>query len=165
MLYGTDSTMEKTVTADLGSQDNNDGGANRSILVATTILHPMVQDLAYAASNKAQNRVLKQAAALKRDADTKFRWVWRQDSWLGGVLLLVAWDYLALIMGHVILGVGIGIASLTTPVYIARVALPPMWGRSVTMGSKGSIQDLRETKEEGLKELQEISGSVPQPPQ
>jgi hypothetical protein len=37
------------------------------------ILHPMVQDLALSASNKAQNRVLKQAAALKRDADPKFR--------------------------------------------------------------------------------------------
>ncbi len=38
-----------------------------------TILHPMVQDLAYSASNKAQKRVLKQAAAMKRDADTEFR--------------------------------------------------------------------------------------------
>jgi hypothetical protein len=69
--------MEKTVTADLGSQDrsqdSSDGGSNRSSLVATTILHPMVQNLAFAASNKAQKRVLKHAAALKRDADTKFR--------------------------------------------------------------------------------------------
>jgi hypothetical protein len=73
MLYGTDSTKEKTVTADLGSQDSNHGGANGSSLIATTILRPMVRDLAFAASNKAQNRVLKQVAALKRDADTKFR--------------------------------------------------------------------------------------------
>jgi hypothetical protein len=33
------------------------------------------------------------------------------------------------------------------------------------LGSKGSIQDLQEMAEEGLKELQEISGSVPQPQQ
>ena len=58
---------------DLESQNSNNGGANGSSLVATTILHPMVRDLAFSASNKAQNRVLKQAAALKRDADTEFR--------------------------------------------------------------------------------------------
>jgi hypothetical protein len=33
----------------------------------------MVQALAFSASNKAQNRVLKQVAALKRDAGTEFR--------------------------------------------------------------------------------------------
>jgi hypothetical protein len=36
-------------------------------------MHPMVQDLAFSASDKAQKRILKQAAALKRDADTEFR--------------------------------------------------------------------------------------------
>jgi hypothetical protein len=61
------------VTGDAESQDSNNWGANGSNLVATTILHPIVQDLAFAALNKAQNRVLKQAAALKRNADTKFR--------------------------------------------------------------------------------------------
>jgi hypothetical protein len=65
--------MDKMVTGDLLSQDSNGGGANGPSLVATTIVHPMVPDLAFSASNKAQNRVLKQAAALKRDADTKFR--------------------------------------------------------------------------------------------
>jgi hypothetical protein len=73
VLDGTDSTMDKMVTGDLESQDNNDGGANGSNLVATTILHPMVSDLAFLAWNKAQNRVSKQAAALKRNADTEFR--------------------------------------------------------------------------------------------
>ncbi len=47
---------------------------------------------------------------------------------VGSLLLLVAWDYLALIVSRVILRVGIGIASLTTPVYIAEVALPRMRG-------------------------------------
>jgi hypothetical protein len=61
------------VTGDLESQDSNDGGANGSSLVATTILHPMVRDLAFSALNKAENCVLKQATALKRDADTEFR--------------------------------------------------------------------------------------------
>jgi hypothetical protein len=65
--------MDKMVTGDLESKDSNDGGANGSSLLATTILHPMVQDLAFLTSNKAQNCVLKQAAALKRDADTEFR--------------------------------------------------------------------------------------------
>jgi hypothetical protein len=66
--------MDKMVTGDLESPNSNDRGANGSTLAATTILHAMVRDLAFAASNKAQNRVLKQAAALKGDAaDTEFR--------------------------------------------------------------------------------------------
>jgi hypothetical protein len=65
--------MEEMVTGDLESQNSNDGGANGSNLIATTILYPMVRGLAFSASNKAQKRVLKQAAALKRGADTEFR--------------------------------------------------------------------------------------------
>jgi hypothetical protein len=65
--------MDKMVTAGLESQETNDGGANGSRLIDTTIMHPMVQDLAFSASDKAQKRVLKQAAALKRDAATEFR--------------------------------------------------------------------------------------------
>jgi hypothetical protein len=53
--------MDKMATEDLESQNINDGGANGSSLIATTILHPMVQDLAFLASNKAQYRVLKQS--------------------------------------------------------------------------------------------------------
>jgi hypothetical protein len=55
--------MDKMVTGDFESQNSDDGGANGSRLVATTILHPMVRDLAFLASNKAQQRVFKQAAA------------------------------------------------------------------------------------------------------
>jgi hypothetical protein len=65
--------MDKMAWEDLESQNSNDGGANGSTLIATTILHPMVRDLAFSASNKAQNRVLKQAAALKGGPDTEFR--------------------------------------------------------------------------------------------
>jgi hypothetical protein len=39
--------MDKMATEDLESQNTNDGGANGSNLVATTILHPMVRDLAF----------------------------------------------------------------------------------------------------------------------
>jgi hypothetical protein len=53
VIDGTDSTMVKMVTGDLESKDSNDGSANGSTLLATTILHPMVQDLAFSASNKA----------------------------------------------------------------------------------------------------------------
>jgi hypothetical protein len=62
--------MEKTVTADLESQNSNDGGGNGSSLLATTILHPMVQNLAFAATNKAHHRVLKQAAAFNATIHT-----------------------------------------------------------------------------------------------
>jgi hypothetical protein len=62
--------MDKMVTGDLESQDTNDGGANGSSLVATTILHPMVRDLAFSASKKAKNRVLKQVAGLNATIHT-----------------------------------------------------------------------------------------------
>jgi hypothetical protein len=62
--------MDKMVTGDLESQDSNNGGDNGSTLVATTILHPMVRTLAFSASNKAQNRVLKQAAAFNSTIHT-----------------------------------------------------------------------------------------------
>ena len=45
--------MDKMATEDLESQNTNDKGANGSSLVATTIMHPMVRDLAFSASNKA----------------------------------------------------------------------------------------------------------------
>jgi hypothetical protein len=62
--------MDKMVTGDLESQNSNDGGANGSSLIATTILHSMVQDLAFSASNKAQKRVFKQAAAFNTTIHT-----------------------------------------------------------------------------------------------
>jgi hypothetical protein len=62
--------MGKMVTADLESQNSKDGGANCSSLIATTILHPMVRDLAFWASNKAQKRVFKQAAAFNATIHT-----------------------------------------------------------------------------------------------
>jgi hypothetical protein len=48
------------VRGDFESKTSNDGGTNGSSLVAMTIVHLMVRDLAYSASNKAQNRFFKQ---------------------------------------------------------------------------------------------------------
>jgi MFS family permease len=54
---------------------------------------------------------------------------------VGSIVLMLAMDYVTLVIGRVILGLGIGIASLTTPVYIAEVALPSMRGQLVTINT------------------------------
>ncbi|CAJ1953941.1 unnamed protein product [Cylindrotheca closterium] len=54
---------------------------------------------------------------------------------LGSLILFVAWDYSILVLGRIILGIGIGVASLTTPIYIAEVALPEMRGQLVTINT------------------------------
>lgn len=54
---------------------------------------------------------------------------------LGSVLLFAAMNYPSLVLGRIVVGVGIGIASLTTPIYIAEVALPQMRGRLVTVNA------------------------------
>jgi SP family myo-inositol transporter-like MFS transporter 13 len=54
---------------------------------------------------------------------------------LGSLVLMCAMDYASLVVGRIILGVGIGVASLTTPVYIAEVALPEMRGQLVTINT------------------------------
>jgi MFS transporter, SP family, solute carrier family 2 (myo-inositol transporter), member 13 len=51
---------------------------------------------------------------------------------LGSLILLCAWDYSTLVLGRIVVGIGIGVASLTTPIYIAEVALPRMRGQLVT---------------------------------
>lgn len=53
----------------------------------------------------------------------------------GSVMLMLAWNYTLLVMGRIVVGVGIGIASLTTPVYIAEVAMPGMRGQLVTVNA------------------------------
>lgn len=52
---------------------------------------------------------------------------------IGSLLLMVAWSYEVLVLGRVIVGIGIGLASLTVPVYIAEVAVPSMRGKLVTI--------------------------------
>ncbi|KAL3905909.1 MAG: hypothetical protein SGILL_009487, partial [Bacillariaceae sp.] len=54
---------------------------------------------------------------------------------LGSVMLMFAMSYWNLVLGRIVLGLGIGVASLTTPVYIAEVALPSMRGQLVTINT------------------------------
>ena len=53
----------------------------------------------------------------------------------GSMVLLVCWDYPSLVFGRIIVGLGIGIASLTTPIYISEMALPRMRGQLVTVNA------------------------------
>jgi MFS family permease len=53
----------------------------------------------------------------------------------GSLILLAAWNYPSLVLGRVVVGIGIGVASLTTPIYIAEVALPRMRGQLVTINA------------------------------
>jgi MFS family permease len=50
----------------------------------------------------------------------------------GSLLLFISWNYSSLLIGRIIVGFGIGIASLTTPIYIAEVATPALRGKLVT---------------------------------
>ena len=52
---------------------------------------------------------------------------------VGAMLMGTAWDYHSLVLGRIIIGGGIGLASLTTPIYIAEVAAPTMRGTLVTI--------------------------------
>ena len=54
---------------------------------------------------------------------------------LGSILLAYAWDYRTVVLGRLVVGAGIGVASLTTPIYIAEVAVPSMRGRLVTVNA------------------------------
>lgn len=53
----------------------------------------------------------------------------------GSIILAFSWNYQTLVFGRIIVGVGIGIASLTTPMYIAEVAVPHMRGKLVTINA------------------------------
>lgn len=54
---------------------------------------------------------------------------------LGSFLLGIAWDYNVLVLGRVVVGVGIGITSLTTPIYLAEVAMSEQRGQLVTINA------------------------------
>lgn len=54
---------------------------------------------------------------------------------VGSLFLGGAGSYGMLVVGRGLVGVGIGIASVTTPVYLAEVALPSMRGRLVTINA------------------------------
>eukprot|EP00978_Attheya_sp_CCMP212_P030629 scaffold113397_cov62-Attheya_sp.AAC.2 len=54
---------------------------------------------------------------------------------IGSLLLGTAWSYESLVLGRIIVGIGIGLASLTTPIYIAELAQPQMRGTLVTVNA------------------------------
>lgn len=54
---------------------------------------------------------------------------------VGAVLLAAAPSYRALVLGRLIVGLGIGLASLATPVYIAEAAPSHVRGRLVTLNT------------------------------
>ncbi|KAK2842679.1 hypothetical protein Q5P01_012879 [Channa striata] len=54
---------------------------------------------------------------------------------VGGITLSVAPDKVVLLVGRIIVGLGIGIASMTVPVYIAEVSPPQLRGQLVTINS------------------------------
>ncbi|XP_040894708.1 proton myo-inositol cotransporter-like isoform X2 [Toxotes jaculatrix] len=54
---------------------------------------------------------------------------------IGGIILSVAPDKVVLLVGRITVGLGIGIASMTVPVYIAEVSPPHRRGQLVTINS------------------------------
>ncbi|KAM8750340.1 proton myo-inositol cotransporter-like isoform 2-T2 [Acanthopagrus schlegelii] len=54
---------------------------------------------------------------------------------VGGIVLSIAPDKEVLLVGRIIVGFGIGIASMTVPVYIAEVSPPQQRGQLVTINS------------------------------
>ena len=53
----------------------------------------------------------------------------------GSIILAAAWGYQSLLSGRVVVGIGIGIASLTAPVYISEIAMPEKRGQLVTVNA------------------------------
>ncbi|KAM9376921.1 proton myo-inositol cotransporter-like isoform 1-T2 [Pholidichthys leucotaenia] len=54
---------------------------------------------------------------------------------IGGIILSLAQDKVVLLVGRITVGLGIGIASMTVPVYIAEVSPPHLRGQLVTINS------------------------------
>ncbi|XP_013881953.1 proton myo-inositol cotransporter isoform X4 [Austrofundulus limnaeus] len=54
---------------------------------------------------------------------------------VGGVILSIAQDKVVLLAGRIVVGLGIGIASMTVPVYIAEVSPPHLRGQLVTINA------------------------------
>eukprot|EP00580_Thalassiosira_gravida_P010879 CAMPEP_0201631066 /NCGR_PEP_ID=MMETSP0493-20130528/5170_1 /ASSEMBLY_ACC=CAM_ASM_000838 /TAXON_ID=420259 /ORGANISM="Thalassiosira gravida, Strain GMp14c1" /LENGTH=448 /DNA_ID=CAMNT_0048102337 /DNA_START=12 /DNA_END=1355 /DNA_ORIENTATION=+ len=52
---------------------------------------------------------------------------------VGAIQMGVAWSYASLVLGRLTIGGGIGLASLSTPIYLAEVAPPDMRGTLVTI--------------------------------
>ena len=94
--------------------------AQEEAVVSSTVLAAFVSSLVGGSMNRALGRkacILIAAAVFT----------------LGSFCLASAWDFPSLVAGRVVVGVGIGIASLTTPIYIAELATPSIRGQLVTV--------------------------------
>ncbi len=77
---------------------------------------------------------------------------------LGSCLLMLASNYESLLVGRILVGIAVGIASLTTPLYIAEAAEPSLRGQLVTVNAflitlgqftAGMVDGLLVTTEDG----------------
>jgi len=92
------------------------------VVVSSTVLSAFVSSLCGGSLNKAFGRRLSILFAASVFT-------------LGSLILAVSWGYHSLVLGRIVVGIGIGVASLTTPIYLAEVALPTMRGRLVTINA------------------------------
>ena len=96
--------------------------AEEEMVVSCTILAAFVSSLIGGSINSSFGR---RKAALLAAAIFTF----------GSIILAAAWSYQSLLIGRVVVGIGIGVASLTAPVYISEVAMPEKRGQLVTVNA------------------------------
>lgn len=96
--------------------------AQEEMVVSCTILAAFVSSLIGGSINSSFGR---RKAALFAAAVFTF----------GSIILAAAWGYQSLLSGRVVVGIGIGIASLTAPVYISEIAMPEKRGQLVTVNA------------------------------
>ena len=96
--------------------------AQEEMVVSCTILAAFISSFVGGSINSSFGR---RKAALSASAFFTF----------GSIILAVSWSYQTLIIGRVVVGVGIGIASLTAPVYISEISLPESRGKLVTVNA------------------------------
>ena len=96
--------------------------AQEEMVVSCTILAAFVSSLIGGSINSSFGR---RKAALLAAAIFTF----------GSIILAAAWSYQSLLIGRVVVGIGIGVASLTAPVYISEIAMPEKRGQLVTVNA------------------------------
>ena len=96
--------------------------AQEEMVVSCTILAAFISSFVGGSIN---SRFGRRKAALSAAAVFTF----------GSIILAVSWSYQTLIIGRVVVGVGIGIASLTAPVYISEISIPESRGKLVTVNA------------------------------
>ena len=121
-LFGYDTGVISGAMLPLQRAFAMDDEWRREVVVSSTVLAAFVSSIAGGTINKRYGR--------------RVSCLWAAAVFtLGSLILMVAWSYPVLVLGRVVVGIGIGIASLTTPMYIAEVAVPSMRGRLVTVNA------------------------------